>query len=95
MSAFNALVDGWSTAPNPGPPPADSNAGATMGAGMGPTPAAVANAADLQGLPPLTGAHNTPLQVAFLGLIALGIVILLRRAGFRFSFAGKVAAGGR
>jgi len=96
MSAFNQLVDGWTTAPNPGPPPTDTNAGATAGAAMGPSPGqAVPHAASIQGTPPIFGAHNTPLHVAFLGLIALAIVILLRRAGFRFSMAGKLSAGGR
>ncbi|HWD76345.1 MAG TPA: hypothetical protein VG371_14485 [Solirubrobacteraceae bacterium] len=93
MSAFNALVDGYAANPAPAPP-TDSNAGATMGASMGPSLAGQ-HVADLQGMPPLTGNHNTPLQVAFLGLVALGIVILLRRAGFRFSLAGKLSAGGR
>lgn len=94
MSAINSLVDGWASAPDPGPVPTDTNAGATLGATMGPN-LTNQNAASVQGTPPLTGAHNTPLQVGFLGLIALGIVILLRRLGFRFSVAGKVAAGGR
>jgi hypothetical protein len=91
---FNPLMDGYVTAPDPGPPPTGDNGGATMGASMGPTPAGQ-HVADLQGTPPLTGIHNTPLQVAFLGLVALGVIILLRRAGFRFSVAGKIAAGGR
>lgn len=90
MTAFNALIDdGYTAAPDPGPPPTDNNAGATMGAVMGPAP----HAAAIQGTPPLTGRHNTPLHVAFLGLIALGIVILLRKAGFRFAVAGSL--GGR
>ncbi|HET9721119.1 MAG TPA: hypothetical protein VFP55_13645 [Solirubrobacteraceae bacterium] len=94
MTAFNALLDGYATSPDPGPLPTDSNGGATMGATMGPTGTA-AHIASLQGTPPYTGPHNTPLQVAFLGLIALGVVILLRKAGFRFSVAGKLSAGGR
>lgn len=95
MSAFNALIDGYGAAPDPGPPPTDSNAGATQGAAMGPAP--VQNAADLQGTSPLFGQHNTPLHVAFLGLIALGVVIALRLAGFRFSVAGAggLGLGGR
>lgn len=97
MSAigFNPLMDSYVTAPSPGPVPTGDNGGSTMGASMGPTAAGGAAIADLQGTPPLTGSHNTPLQVAFLGLLALGIIILLRKAGFRFSFAGKIAAGGR
>lgn len=94
-TAFNALVDGYVTNPDPGPVPTDSNAGATRGAMMGPSPANTASAADLQGTPPLTGSHNTPLHVAFLGLLALGVVILLRKAGFRFSVAGNIGVGGR
>lgn len=81
-TAFNSLVDGFVANPDPGTLPTDSNAGATQGAVMGPTPSQAANAADLQGTPPLTGAHNTPLHVAFLGLVALGVVILLRKLGF-------------
>lgn len=91
-SAFNGLVDGFAFNPDPTPVATTDNANATMGAVMGPSPA---NAAAVQGTPPLTGAHNTPLQVAFLGLVALGVIVLLRRAGFRFSVAGKLAAGGR
>lgn len=91
--AFNPLVDYGVSAPDPGPPPTDSNAGATRGAGMGPSPVQVANAADLQGIPPYTGAHNTPLQVAFLGLVALAVVILLRKLGFGFAVAGRLSAG--
>lgn len=92
--AFNALLDydAYMQTPDPGPVSTDTNSGATMGAVMGPSPA---NAHMVQGTPPLTGAHNTPLQVAFLGLVALGIIILLRKAGFRFSVAGKLSAGGR
>lgn len=88
--AFNALVDGWVTSPDPGSPAADGNTPALAG-----TPTAVPHAHQVQGIPPLTGAHNTPLQVAFLGLVALAVVMLLRWAGFRFSFAGKVSGGGR
>jgi hypothetical protein len=94
MSAFNALVDGYVTSPPPGPPPTDSNGGATAGAAMGPSIPGT-HVADLQGTPPLTGSHNTPLQVAFLGMIALIVVIALRKLGFRFSMAGKLSAGGR
>jgi hypothetical protein len=92
VTAFNALTDGYVTSPDPGPPDSGSNSGATRGAVMGPSPA---NVAALQGTPPLTGAHNTPLQVGFIGLIALGIVILLHMAGFRFSGAagGKFSVG--
>lgn len=91
-TAFNALTDGYVMSPDPGPPAADNNSGATMGAVMGPSPA---NAAASQGVPPLTGSHNTPLQVGFLGLLALGVVILLHMAGFRFSGAagGKFSVG--
>jgi hypothetical protein len=92
MSAFNSLTDGYVTSPDPGPPPSDSNAGATRGATMGPNVSGVHISA-LQGTPPLTGAHNTPLHVAFLGIVALLVVILLRKAGFRFSVAGSI--GGR
>ena len=94
-TAFNALTDGFVMNPDPGPVPTSDNGGATLGAVMGPTTTGNAAAADLQGTPPLTGSHNTPLQVAFLGLIALGVIILLRKAGFRFSVAGKLSAGGR
>lgn len=87
-TAYNALVDGYVTSPSPGPLPTDNNANATMGASMGPNLSA--RAAASIGTPPLTGQHNTPLQVGFLGLIALGIVILLRKLGFRFSVAGKL-----
>jgi hypothetical protein len=65
---------------------------------MGPSPAdtaAAPNAAAIQGTPPLLGAHNTPLHVAFLGLVALALVILLRKLGFRFSVAGNLGLGGR
>lgn len=65
-----------------------------MGATMGPSLTG-ADAASVQGTPPLTGSHNTPLQVGFLGLVALAIVILLRKLGFRFALAGKVGVGGR
>jgi hypothetical protein len=92
-TAWNTLTDGYVSAPNPGPLPTGDNGGATMGAVMGPT--AAGNAAAVQGTPPLTGSHNTPLQVAFLGLVALGVIILLRKAGFRFAVAGKLGAGGR
>lgn len=94
VTAYNPLND-YLVVPDPGPPPTASNGGATRGAGMGPSPAQTASAADLQGTPPFFGAHNTPLHVALLGLIALGVVILLRKAGFRFAFAGRVSAGGR
>jgi hypothetical protein len=92
-TSFNTLVDGYVTSPNPGPLPTSDNANSTMGAVMGPTPAG--SAAAVQGTPPLTGSHNTPLQVGFLGLVALGVIILLRKAGFRFAVAGKIGAGGR
>lgn len=96
MSAFNALIDGYVTAPDPGPAPVDSNSGATMGAVMGPSPAQMGpHIADLQGTPPIFGDHNTPLHVAFLGLLALGLVVGLRLMGFRFSVAGNVGLGGR
>lgn len=87
-AAYNSLVDGLVTSPDPGPVPTDNNAGATMGASMGPNLSAAASAS--VGTPPLTGRHNTPLQVAFLGIIALGIIVLLRKLGFSFSVAGKV-----
>ena len=34
--------------------------------------------------PPLTGDHNTAAQVGVVVLVALGVVILLQQAGFRF-----------
>lgn len=94
-TAFNALVDGYVATPNPGPLPTDNNAGATQGAVMGPNVSAgvSANTSASVGSPPYTGMHNTPLHVAFLGLLALGIIILLRRAGFRFSAVGKLGVG--
>lgn len=91
-TAYNALTDGFVLNPDPTPPPTSDNGNATMGADMGPSPA---NAAAVQGTPPLTGQHNTPLQVAFLGLVAFGVIVLLRKAGFRFSVAGKLSGGGR
>lgn len=94
-TAWNTLTDGFVANPDPGPVPTGSNAGSTMGAVMGPTPIGNSAASSLQGKPPLTGPHNTPLQVGFLGLIALGVIILLRKAGFRFSAAGKLGVGGR
>lgn len=93
-TAFNPLMDSWLAAPDPGPPPTGSDGGATRGADMGPTPQGNAAAADLVGRPPLTGTHNAPLHVALLGLVALGVIILLRRAGFRFAVVGRVSAGG-
>lgn len=92
-TAFNALVDGYVANPDPGPLPTNNNGGATMGAVMGPAPDDTSSAAAIQGTPPLTGRHNTPLHVAFLGLVALGVVILLRVAGFRFSGAGNIGVG--
>jgi hypothetical protein len=88
-TAFNALLDYSVQTPDPGVP-TDNNAGATRGAEMGPSPDNTQSYADLQGTRPLTGAHNTPLHVAFLGLVALGIVILLRKLGFGFSVAGRL-----
>jgi hypothetical protein len=93
VSAWNALTDGYVSAPEPAPP-AESNAGATQGATMGPHPSQMgAHIAELQGTPPLTGEHNLPLHVGFLGLLALGVVILLRMLGFNFSGAGKIGIG--
>lgn len=94
-TAFNALMDGYVMTPDPGPLPTDNNAGATMGAVMGPNVGATATAGLSVGTPPLTGLHNIPLHVALLGLIALGVIVLLRKLGFRFSVAGKLTAGGR
>lgn len=91
--AFNPLSDGYVSSPDPGPVPTDNNAGATMGATMGPNVTGGVNVAAMQGTRPLTGPHNIPLHVALLGLIAFGVVVLLRKAGFKFSFAGSV--GGR
>lgn len=94
-TAFNALVDSYVATPDPGPLPTGNNGGGTMGAVMGPSPSNTSAAASIQGTPPLTGSHNTPLHVAFLGLVALGVIILLRKAGFRFSAVGKLGVGGR
>lgn len=87
---FNALVDGFTMSPAPAPPPAAASGGVA-----GPSPSqAGPSIADVQGVPPLRGDHNIPLQVGFLGLAALAIVIGLRLLGFRFSVAGKVGVGG-
>lgn len=94
MSAFNSLLDYGVTAPAPAPP-YDSNGNATAGASMGPAPAQTGvHIAALQGTPPLRGEHNIPLHVAFLGLLALGLVVALRYMGFRFSAVGKIGVGG-
>lgn len=92
VAAFNALTDGYVTAPAPVGDLAGTNSGATMGASMGPWVGG-GSAADVQGVPPLSGSHNTPLQVAFLGLAALAVVILLRFLGFRFSGTASVGRG--
>jgi hypothetical protein len=94
VSAFNALTDGYVSAPEPTAPPSSSdNAGATSGAAMGPSPSQMGpNIAALQGMPPLTGDHNIPLQVGFLGILALGVVIALRLLGFKFSAAGSLGS---
>lgn len=92
MSAFNSLLDYGVTAPDPGPVPTGSNGGATMGASMGPSPANAAAAGNV-GRPPYTGAHNTALQVAFLGVVAFAVIVLLRKAGFRFGFVAGASVG--
>ena len=93
MSAFNPLTDGYVSAPEPAPP-SESNAGATMGATMGPSPSQMGpHIADLQGTSPLLGSQNIPLHVGFLGLLALGVVMLLRLLGFKFSAAGNLGVG--
>jgi hypothetical protein len=93
VSAFNALTDGFVSAPAPAAP-TESNAGATMGAAMGPSPSQMGQTiADLQGTPPLTGEHNIPLHVGFLGVLALTVVIVLRLLGFKFSAAGNLGVG--
>lgn len=89
MLAYNPLVDGVAYGPISAPN-VNNNAGATPGAVMGPSPANTQAAASLQGTRPLGGVHNTPLHVAFLGITALLIVWLLRKAGFSFSVAGKL-----
>lgn len=43
-------------------------------------------AAEVQGTGHLGGAHNTPMHVAGLLLVAGGILIFFRQAGFRFAF---------
>jgi hypothetical protein len=83
VQGYNALMDGYATAPDPGPPP---DAGATVSS-VGP------HIADVQGSPPLTGAHNIPLHVGFLGILALAVVVFLRLVGFRFSVAGRIGSG--
>lgn len=93
--AYNSLVDGYVVNPDPTPLPTNNNGGATMGAVMGPSPQNTAAAADLQGTPPLTGTHNTPLHVAFLGIIALAVIYLLRKGGFHGMVAGRASLGGR
>lgn len=91
--AYNPLTD-YIAAPNPGPVPTNSAGNATMGAVMGPTPQGQAYAASsLQGKPPLFGRHNTPLHVAMLGLLALAVLVLLHKGGFRFAFAGRLGRG--
>jgi hypothetical protein len=94
-TAINSLIDGdgYLMTPDPGAPPTDNNSAATVGASMGPAPHEISA---LQGTPPLTGSHNTPLHVGFIGLVALGIVILLRVlgfAGFGVSATGGVRFG--
>lgn len=88
FTAFNPLIDGVSTSA-PTRPATDNNGGATAGAVMGPSPAAAASAADLQGSRPLTGAHNTPLHVAVLGIVAILLLWGLRKAGFEFTVAAS------
>lgn len=92
-TAFNTLIDGYVESPYPGAPPTDNNAGATMGATMGPNLSGQVAAGLSVGSPPLTGPHNTVLHVAFLGLLALAVLVLLRKAGFRFSYTGRIGRG--
>jgi hypothetical protein len=94
VGAYNALMDGYVTSPDPGPPPTDSNGGATAGASVGPHPSQMGpHISALQGMPPLNGAHNIPLHVGVLGILALALVIVIRLLGFRFSAVGKIGAG--
>jgi len=86
-TAFNALMDYQVSAPNP--VPYDNNAGATQGASAGPNLTGTAAATLSVGSAPLTGPHNTVLHVAFLGLVSLGVLFLLSKLGFRFSYAGR------
>lgn len=91
MSAFNALVDSYLASPAPAAPPADIASG---GMTVGPSPhQAGPRISDLQGVPPLRGDHNIPLQVGFLGIVALIVVIGLRLAGFKFSGTASVGVG--
>lgn len=92
-TAFNQLIDGYVESPYPGQPPFDNNAGATMGASSGPNLTGTAAASLSVGSSPLTGPHNTVLHVAFLGLLALAVLVLLRKAGFRFSYTGRIGRG--
>lgn len=87
MTAFNALMDSSLLAPEPAPPPGPDQGTATGPAHMG------IHIADLQGTPPLRGDHNIPLHVGFLGILALGVVVVLRLLGFRFSAVGQIATG--
>jgi hypothetical protein len=85
MTAFNALMDtGYGpVAPAPAPPPAQGSVQSPIGPHI----------ADMQGMRPLTGDHNIPLHVGFLGLLALTVVVFLRLIGFRFAVAGRIGTG--
>lgn len=93
MSAFNTLTDGYVASPAPAPPPTDMSA---AGGIVGPSPGqAGPRISDLQGIRPLSGNHNIPLQVGFLGIVALVVVIGIRLLGFKFSGTASLGVGGR
>lgn len=92
MAAFNALVDGYVGAPMPAPPPVGPDGAGNMTVGPAPSQGGL-RISDLQGVPPLRGDHNIPLQVAFLGLVALAVVITLRLLGFKFSGTAALGVG--
>lgn len=74
----NGSFAGWGPAPPTALPGAGISGQATV-PGNGPT------AADVQGMRPLSGLHNTPLHVGGIILFGLAMVVGLNMLGFRFA----------
>lgn len=82
MSIATPIVNGNLFGGHAVAPVAVPGAGQSSSSSSGPVGASVA---DVQGTGALTGLHNTPLHVAGVLLVALGVIVAFNLIGFRFA----------